>query len=1499
MKRILSVILALMVVMSCFAVSPSAVASEKEFFNADVEAYYDGWFYYANEGKVYRETNTGESRTYYSDNAEKIGVSQGKIYILREDGISRYDISEKKETKLVSVNNIERFSLSDRILYYLVNGTVVSENLSSGETKEFIKANDFWLEDAENLSYMVDDDYIYTVNFASGAVEKNINNASYFSEDLTVSSGVAAGSHFGNAPQKISIKKLRDKFPAGKYWNHGSGSNNPDGYTSSGCYHHDSSGCEYNGSCGCNSFNSAIQCMGYAEKCGRDVTDANPRTSSEWKQSYNSSDLDNLKAGDIIRYKNNGHSIYVIGVRGDTVTITDCNSDYHCKIRWDATLSKSTIKSTFTYIRIAPFDAGVYTMKLNACGGSCSKASIEVINDEAYGELPVPTRDGYNFTGWYSADNGGTKITATSTVNLDSVSELYAHWELKTYTITYDANGGEKAPDAQTKTHFTSLVLSSGSPTRYGYSFDSWNTAPDGSGTSYSRSARYKEEASVTLYAQWTPKTNIRVTFNSNGGSNPDLGRNVTFGRKYSEEKSINGYSINKLPVPQKDGYDFDGWYLDKNGGGLVTDDTPVGIAEYHTLYAHWTEKKYLISYDGRGDGSWPENQYKYHLSSVRLSDVVPTSTGMTFKSWNTGENGNGVTYYPGETYSTNSPLVLYAQWDREKFNVTYNANGGSGAPESQIKEYGLNLTLSSTVPTRTGYSFSGWSDGNGNTYNPSDTYKKNTALHLSAKWSPNKYMITFDYQDGACETREKEVTFDGAYGSLPESSKAGYVFKGWYTEKTGGTRIASDDIVKITVNTVLYAHWELKTYDVTFASQGTGVPAVQKKNHGTDLKLTTSVPSRTGFEFVEWNTSEDGSGEAFASGGIYYKDAPITLYAIWKNAEYTVSYDANGGTNAPATQKKLYGTNIYVTSVVPEKTGYNFIGWNTAKDGNGVDYAGGAVYSANCSETLFAKWEAKKFKANLNCDEEISTYTLVYGQKYGEMPKPEKDGFTFLCWADKDGKTINPNGVFAGNRDIDLYASWLNNKDLVSGETYYAAFVDNGKVVAKVPYSSSTQSIQEPVLADIYGYLAEWEDYSLEEGGIVVFSVRTPIEYDAKFTADGKTISTVKYTVEDYEIEEPDIPEKTGYSAKWSSYVLGGNIEIKAVYTVIEYEAKFFAKGSLVSTVKYTVGSKSIATPRIPDRAGYSGKWEDFKIVAGGLNINAIYSMNRYIADFVAEGTEIGSSSFTIDSDKIYEPEVPMKNGYSGRWEDYNFSSGNITVNAIYTPNDYYVTFRASGSVVERVKYTYGATSISVPEIPEKAGYTARWGNYSLGYSDSSVDAIYTPIRYTATFVADGVTVGTETFTVETYTLYPPIAPEKEGYTVKWANYEIGPHDMTIEAVYTLFQDIGIRGYKETRYVDYKTTIIFTAEPVGMTDEFEVHWFLNGEDKGEGDADGKFEVYRATGNYSVQAKMIEKASGNVIAESETEKIRIYGNLLHRLIAFFKMLFGLLPVIEQ
>lgn len=147
-------------------------------------------------------------------------------------------------------------------------------------------------------------------------------------------------------------------------------------------------------------------------------------------------------------------------------------------------------------------------------------------------------------------------------------------------------------------------------------------------------------------------------------------------------------------------------------------------------------------------------------------------------------------------------------------------------------------------------------------------------------------------------------------------------------------------------------------SYSVKYnANGGSGAPSSQTKWYGTTLKLSSTKPTRTGYSFQGWATSASGS-VVYSAGANYTANAAVTLYAVWKANTYTVSYDANGGTGAPANQTKTYGVSLTLSSTIPTRTNYNFLGWGTSAASTTVSYAAGAAYTTNAAITLYAIWE-------------------------------------------------------------------------------------------------------------------------------------------------------------------------------------------------------------------------------------------------------------------------------------------------------------------------------------------------------------------------------------------------------------------------------------------------------------------------------------------------------------------------------------------------------------
>lgn len=148
---------------------------------------------------------------------------------------------------------------------------------------------------------------------------------------------------------------------------------------------------------------------------------------------------------------------------------------------------------------------------------------------------------------------------------------------------------------------------------------------------------------------------------------------------------------------------------------------------------------RYTVSYYANGGSGAPDSQTKIHGQDLTLRSTKPTKTGYIFKGWTNDPNSTEVIWTAGGKYTINASRKLYAVWQAKTYTISYNANGGSGAPKSQTKTYGKDLTLSSTKPTRTNYNFEGWSTSStatNATYRAGERYTDNKAATLYAVWT-------------------------------------------------------------------------------------------------------------------------------------------------------------------------------------------------------------------------------------------------------------------------------------------------------------------------------------------------------------------------------------------------------------------------------------------------------------------------------------------------------------------------------------------------------------------------------------------------------------------------------------------------------------------------------------------------------------------------------------------------------------------------------------------
>ena len=395
---------------------------------------------------------------------------------------------------------------------------------------------------------------------------------------------------------------------------------------------------------------------------------------------------------------------------------------------------------------------------------------------------------------------------------------------------------------------------------------------------------------------------------------------------------------------------------------------------------------KYTVTFNANGGSGAPSSVTKYYGETVALPTTTPTRSGYTFSGWGTYSSDTSANYQPGSNYSSNSSSTLYAIWtanvpEPETYTVSYNANGGSGAPSAQVKTENVTLTLSSTKPTRSGYTFKGWSTSKtatSPTYYAGGSYTANASATLYAVWeqnAPTTYTVSYNANGGSgapsSQTKTHNVTLTL---SSTKPTRSGYTFLGWSTSSTATspTYYASGSYTA-NASATLYAVWSKNapaTYTVSFnANGGSGAPSSVTKTDGVTLYLPTTEPYRSNYEFLGWSTSSTATSPTYYAGGSFSRNANTTLYAVWEYSPetYTVRYNANGGTGAPSSQTKTYGVNLTLSSTIPSRSGYNFLGWSTSSTATSATYSAGGSYTANAGATLYAVWEKANYEFSIS----------------------------------------------------------------------------------------------------------------------------------------------------------------------------------------------------------------------------------------------------------------------------------------------------------------------------------------------------------------------------------------------------------------------------------------------------------------------------------------------------------------------------------------------------
>jgi len=554
-----------------------------------------------------------------------------------------------------------------------------------------------------------------------------------------------------------------------------------------------------------------------------------------------------------------------------------------------------TAGSTVTLYAKWVDSATVWTVVFETNGGSGVGDAVIIKNTTVSRPSPDPGRIGYIFDNWYS------NVELSALFNFSSVvlsnMTLYAKWNPISYTVIYDKNATDAVGTISNSNHTydVNAILNANTFTRTGYTFSGWAKTADGALEFYDTQSvinlSVTAGANVTLYAKWDPIT-YTITYDKNSAD--ATGTMINSIHTYDVDKSLNTNTFSRS------GYTLAGWSRTENGvvefnnGQSVKNLSNVAGATV-TLYAVWVDSStvWTVRFETNGGNAIGEAVIPKG-NSINRPVPDPSRTGYTFINWYSNMELTALYIFSSAVLSN---MTLYAKWDPITYTIVYNKNdvNATGTMANSSHIYDVDKILNANAFSRTGYTFGGWAKTSTGTaeFNDSESVKNlsstaGATVTLYAKWIPDRYIITFNANNGVPVPTQQIIDHDGKVSEPGAMTRTGYTFGGWFKETSFNNQwnFASDTV---TGSITLYAKWTPITYNVAYdkvATDVTGTMANSSHTYDVDKNLTNNVFTRTGYIFVGWARTSGGAVE-FANGQSVRNltttaGATVTLYASW-----------------------------------------------------------------------------------------------------------------------------------------------------------------------------------------------------------------------------------------------------------------------------------------------------------------------------------------------------------------------------------------------------------------------------------------------------------------------------------------------------------------------------------------------------------------------------------------------------------------------------------------
>lgn len=920
--------------------------------------------------------------------------------------------------------------------------------------------------------------------------------------------------------------------------------------------------------------------------------------------------------------------------------------------------------------------------------------------------LPVPTRRGYAFLGWY---NGDTKVDAGSWTTASNIT-LTPKWEVGGNTLTLDANGGTVSSNSVAVIYDKAFTLPT--PERTGYTFDGWF-----SGETKYVSGTWKELSDVTLVAKWTANS-YDITYDDTAEVKANVV--VTFDPNYSGSTATtttltNGQTLTYPTVPMRSGYAFVGWYSDSscttkyNFSGTITENITlyakwysmassyntreyVDIANYnstsnkksfsasasyssspdyyyftcytsgsYTIYANRTLGDFYITVYNATQGSTVMSRYNLYGSSSSKSASFTANAGdviyiSLYKYSSYDSAGAGTFYVSGASYPSSTATV--------NCNTVEGYVYDSSSTITTTVTFGSDYTL--PTPIRTGYSFLGWY--NGETKVESGDWSIASDVTLTAKWEAGKNTITLNANGGTVSSTSVPVTYGSAY-TLPTPERTGYTFDGWFsgsTQYVSGTWNGQTDIT-------LVAQWTVKTYNltlnnterkdivVTFDNNYSGsTPSTVTLEDGETLSYPTE-PTRSGYAFIGWFTDSSCTTRYNFTGTL---SDDTTLYAGWKQISFTNQY----------------------TKVEVDPTEY----------ASSSDYLGLSTSGTNSSYKRYVYFVAEEsgthyiYYANSTSSSSYKYYLYIYNLTTGSTIKSN---------ATVSSTSYTSASFTCSAGDVIVMAVYK-----YSSSSYYES--------TAYFYFDGFSSVTSSAVAEAEDYLySSTTNYSEQVTYNTTFTLPTPTRTDYHFLGWYNGNNKVEAGTWNYDSNLTLTP-------KWEEIVYYNVTFNNATQAIDKINVTFnYNYSGSTNTVVELSNGDTLTYPTVPTRSGYAfAGWctdsacttqyefngnitEDITLYAKWFTMQSTYTVREYvdIANYNTSSSKKSFSNVTSQSIRNY-------------YYFTTYATGTYTFYAYYSSGDYYISlynatqgtyilsdtnFWSSGTTNKSVTYTANAGDI------------------------------------------------------------------------------------------------------------------------------------------------------------------------------------------------------------